>query len=81
MDGLIEPYLLKAISLLHSSAKDSGDQLKAMLDEAMRLKNETSNSSGNNKLPPPLTSMMKNKVCIAKLLSIVTFSHTFLIFI
>ena len=61
MDGLIEPYLLKAISLLHSSAKDSGDQLKAMLDEAIRLKNETS-SSGNSKLPPPLTNIIKNKV-------------------
>ena len=60
MDGLIEPYLLKAINLLHSSAKDSGDQLKFMLDEAIRLKNESGSST--SKLPPPLTNMIK-KVC------------------
>lgn len=59
MDGLIEPYLVKAISLLHSSAKDSGDQLKAMLDEAIRLKNETNNSSSVSKLPPPLTMIKR----------------------
>jgi hypothetical protein len=59
MDGLIEPYLIKAISLLHSSAKDSGDQLKSMLDEAIRLKNETNNSSSVSKLPPPLTMIKR----------------------
>jgi hypothetical protein len=57
MDGLIEPYLIKAISLLHSSAKDSGDQLKSMLDEAIRLKNETNSSV--SKLPPPLTMIKR----------------------
>lgn len=68
MDGLIEPYLIKAISLLHSSAKDSGDLLKAMLDDAIRQKNETTgggntSSSGISKgLPPPLSSAIKNKV-------------------
>ncbi|XP_046456264.1 integrator complex subunit 12-like isoform X2 [Daphnia pulex] len=59
MDGLIEPYLIKAISLLHSSAKDSGDQLKSMLDEAIRLKNETNSSV--SKLPPPLTMIKRKK--------------------
>ena len=59
MDCLIEPYLIKAINLLHSNAKDSPDQLKSMLDEAIRLKNETNTSSSISKLPPPLTSMIK----------------------
>ena len=74
MDGLIEPYLIKAISLLHSSAKDSGDLLKAMLDDALRQKNETSGAGGNTSssssgsgkggLPPPLSSIIKNKVLL-----------------
>ena len=69
MDGLIEPYLIKAISLLHSSAKDSGDQIKAMLDEAIRLKNESNSSSSASKLPPPLTMMKKvtRKIVLDKL--------------
>lgn len=57
MDGLLEPYLMKAINLLHSSAKDAGDQLKAMLDEAIRLKNDTSSIA--SKLPTPLTNLLK----------------------
>lgn len=30
-----------------------------MLDEAIRLKNETNSSSSASKLPPPLTSLLK----------------------
>ena len=71
MEGLIEPYLLKAINLLHSSAKDSGDQLKVMLDEAIRLKNESGSSSSKLPLPPPLTNMIK------KVLNLYGFVHRF----
>lgn len=64
MDTQIEPYLIKAISLLHSRAKDSGDQLKTMLDEAIRQRSEGQSAGIASRLPPPLTNMIK-KVCFS----------------
>ena len=40
---LIEPYLLKAIELLHSKAENSPKQLKCMLDEAFLLQSKRKN--------------------------------------
>ena len=34
----LDPQFIKALKLLRSKSKDSGVQLKAMLDEAIRLK-------------------------------------------
>ena len=34
----LDPQFIKALRLLRSKSKDSGAQLKAMLDEAIRLK-------------------------------------------
>ena len=41
---LIEPYLLKAIELLHSKAENSPKQLKCMLDEAFLLQSKHNNN-------------------------------------
>ena len=34
----LDPLFIKALRLLRSKSKDSGPQLKAMLDEAIRFK-------------------------------------------
>jgi hypothetical protein len=57
MENLLEPYMIKAFRLLHSKDKDSGDQLKQMLDEAIRQRNES--QSQDNKLPKALTTIKK----------------------
>ena len=57
MEGLLEPFLSKAFRLLHSKDKDSGDQLKQMLDEAIRQRNES--QCQDSKLPKALTLIKK----------------------
>ena len=43
----LDPQFIKALRLLRSKSKDSGAQLKAMLDEAIRLKKGLSTGSSN----------------------------------
>ena len=51
---VVEPYLLKAFKLLHSKEKNSAEKLKAMLDEAIRSKNEKNGGGGAAAcIPPP----------------------------
>jgi len=57
MDKL-EPWFVKAVSLLHSKTEDSADQLKAMLDEAMRMAND---SSSTNRIAPSLSNIIKKE--------------------
>ena len=55
---VVEPYLLKAFKLLHSKEKNSAEKLKAMLDEAIRSKNEKNGGGGAAACippPPPIT--------------------------
>jgi len=53
---VVEPYLLKAFKLLHSKEKNSAEKLKAMLDEAIRSKNEKNGGGGGAAcIPPPIT--------------------------
>ena len=60
MDKL-EPWFVKAVSLLHSKTEDSADQLKAMLDEAMRMAND---SSSTNRIAPSLSNIIKKVVLL-----------------
>ena len=41
----LDPQFIKALRLLRSKSKDSGAQLKAMLDEAIRLKKGLTSSN------------------------------------
>ena len=43
----LDPQFIKALRLLRSKSKDSGAQLKAMLDEAIRLKKGLSTGLSN----------------------------------
>ena len=44
----LDPQFIKALRLLRSKSKDSGAQLKAMLDEAIRLKKGLSSGTSSS---------------------------------
>lgn len=64
MDKL-ETWFIKAISLLHSKSEDSTDQLKMMLDEAMRSAND---SSSMNRIAPSLSDLIKKVTVFGQIL-------------
>ena len=60
----LDPQFIKALKLLRSKSKDSGVQLKAMLDEAIRLKKGLiSGSSSSSNITKQSTGKFSNNVC------------------
>ena len=60
----LDPIFVKALRLLHSKSKDSVHQLKALLDDSIRLKKTSGSSSGASAqpvtAPPPRNDDKKN---------------------